>query len=70
VGRNYLAETERGVAGTDPAVQRAFVLRQGYPPGVPCLTYTAKTLWCLGAPAQALRRSQESLVLAQELAHP
>ena len=28
------------------------------------------TLWCLGYPAQALRRSQEALALAQALAHP
>jgi len=28
------------------------------------------TLWCLGYPAQAVRRSQEALALAQELAHP
>jgi predicted ATPase len=30
----------------------------------------ANTLWCLGFPAQALRRSQEALALAQVLAHP
>jgi hypothetical protein len=30
----------------------------------------AWTLWCLGYPAQALRRSQEALALAQTLAHP
>jgi predicted ATPase len=30
----------------------------------------AHTLWCLGYPAQAMRRSQEALALAQALAHP
>jgi adenylate cyclase len=30
----------------------------------------ANTLWCLGAPAQALQRSQEALALAQTVAHP
>ena len=30
----------------------------------------AHTLWCLGYPAQAVRRSQEALALAQALAHP
>ena len=30
----------------------------------------ALTLWCLGYPAQAVRRSQEALALAQALAHP
>jgi predicted ATPase len=29
----------------------------------------AHTLWCLGYPAQAVRRSQEALALAQALAH-
>ena len=29
-----------------------------------------RTLWCLGYPAQALRRSQEALGLAEALAHP
>ena len=42
----------------------------GQDPGVPCLAYAALTLWCLGYPAQALKRSQEALTLAQELAHP
>jgi predicted ATPase len=37
---------------------------------VGCLTIAAHTLWCLGYPAQALRRSQEALALAQTLAHP
>ena len=35
-----------------------------------CLAIAALTLWCLGFPAQALRRSQEALALAQALAHP
>jgi predicted ATPase len=37
---------------------------------VRCLAYAAWTLWCLGYPAQAVRRSQEALALAQELTHP
>ena len=39
------------------------------PPGVPCLSYAALTLWMLGYPDQALKRSQEALTLAQELSH-
>ena len=31
---------------------------------------TANALWCLGFPVQAVRRCQEALALAQELAHP
>ena len=42
----------------------------GVAPGVGCLAIAANTLWCLGYPAQALRRSQEALALAQALAHP
>jgi predicted ATPase len=38
--------------------------------GVRCLSYAALTLWCLGYPAQAVRRSQEACTLAQALAHP
>jgi class 3 adenylate cyclase/predicted ATPase len=64
------ANVEQGIALTDPATQRAQVLRQGEASGVRCLAVAANTLWCLGFPAQALRRSQEALALAQELAHP
>jgi DNA-binding winged helix-turn-helix (wHTH) protein/predicted ATPase len=60
----------QGIALTDPAVQRALALRHGVAPGVGGLATAANTLWCLGYPAQAVRRSQEALVLAQELDHP
>jgi predicted ATPase len=39
-------------------------------PGLTCLAYAANILWCLGFPAQAVRRSQEALALAQTLSHP
>jgi predicted ATPase len=61
---------EQGIALTDPAAQRGLALRQGYAPGVRCLAHAAKTLWCLGYPAQGLWRCQEALALAQTLAHP
>src|SRR4030095_4792882 len=35
-----------------------------------CRSWAALTLWSLGYPEQALRRSREALTLAQELAHP
>jgi predicted ATPase len=35
-----------------------------------CLAWAALALWCLGFPTQAVRRGQEALALAQELAHP
>jgi predicted ATPase len=39
-------------------------------PGVAFLALAGPTLWCLGYSVQAVRRSQEALALAQELAHP
>jgi predicted ATPase len=38
--------------------------------GVGSLVYAAWSLWMLGYPTQALKRSQEALTLAQELSHP
>jgi predicted ATPase len=62
-------QLEQGIVLTDPAAQRALVLRYGIAPGVTCLGMAAHTLWCLGYPEQAVRRSQEALALAQALAH-
>jgi predicted ATPase len=39
-------------------------------PGVQILGYLSQTLWNLGYPDEALRRSREALALARELAHP
>jgi predicted ATPase len=56
---------EQGIALTDPAVQQPLFLGQ-----VARLAVLAPTLWCLGYPAQAVRRSQEALALARELDRP
>ena len=61
---------EQGLALIDRTTQRAEALRQSVAPGVWCLAVAANTLWCLGYPAQARRRCQEALVLAQEINHP
>jgi predicted ATPase len=61
---------EQGIAFIDPTADRAMMLRPGVSPGAWCLAYVALTLWCLGYPVQALRRSQEALALARALAHP
>ena len=61
---------EHGSASLDPTMLSVQALYQGQAPGVACRALAAHTLWCLGAPAQALRRSQEALALAQALAHP
>ena len=39
-------------------------------PRVDCLSYAAWTLWHLGYPDQALKRSHEALALAEGLSHP
>ena len=56
----------QGIALMDPVVQRALALYHGVAPGVRCLATAANVLWCLGAPAQAVRRMQEALALAQD----
>jgi hypothetical protein len=42
----------------------------GFDAGVHYLSIAALTLWHIGYPEEALRRSNEALVLAQELSHP
>lgn len=61
---------EQGMALTDAAAQRARAFHHAVAPGVRCLAVVANTLWCLGYPAQAMRRGQEALALSQALAHP
>ena len=71
-GEYALARThaEQGIALADPIGQRALAFRYDVVPGVMCLVCAAQALWCLGYPEQAVRRNQEALALAQELAHP
>jgi tetratricopeptide (TPR) repeat protein len=54
----------------DPEHHRSYVLLYGQDEGIGCLSYMAWTLWHLGYPDQALKKSQEALNLAQILAHP
>jgi class 3 adenylate cyclase/predicted ATPase len=61
---------EQGVALADLTTQRTQVLRNGEASGMRCLGVSANALWCLGYPLQAMRRGQDALALAQELAHP
>jgi tetratricopeptide (TPR) repeat protein len=60
---------EQGLALYNPQQQRPHVLALAYP-GVFGLSRLALVLWELGYPDQALKRSQEALTLARELAHP
>jgi predicted ATPase len=59
---------EQGIALSDPAAPPPLLLRHGLAAGMGCLVHAALTLWCLGYPAQAMRRCQEAL--AQALPHP
>jgi class 3 adenylate cyclase/predicted ATPase len=49
---------------------RGLPMEIGIDPGVNCLSYMAHTLWTLGYPDRALRRSDEAVALAQALSHP
>jgi predicted ATPase len=62
---------DRAIALYNPQQHRGHAfLYGGHDPGVCCLGHAAWSLWLLGYPEQALRRSQESLALARELSHP
>jgi predicted ATPase len=58
---------EQGISLIDRTAQQS---RRGVPHGATCLAYAANTLWCLGFPEQALRRSREAQALAQRLDRP
>jgi predicted ATPase len=60
---------EEGMALYDPQQHRSHAVRYGSDPGVACLSYGARTLWFLGYPDQALKRSYEGLSLARTFTH-
>jgi class 3 adenylate cyclase/predicted ATPase len=60
----------QGMALHDPQQHRASAFRYGDDAGMVCHSYAARTLWYLGYPDQGLARSQESVTLAQQRAHP
>ena len=65
------AHLERVIAFYNPREHhRSLVFLRGSDAGLSALSYDACCLWCLGFPEQALKRSQEALVLARELGHP
>ncbi len=61
---------EEAMALYTPAQRCAPVFRIGHDLGVGCRAYTARTLWLLGYPAQALTQINGALALAYELSHP
>jgi DNA-binding winged helix-turn-helix (wHTH) protein/predicted ATPase len=61
---------EQSLALHDPQQHHSYVFYDVTDPGVACLCHLAWTLWFLGYPDQALKRSHEALALAQGLSHP
>jgi len=61
----------RGIELYDPQRHSSLVFSYGSAdPGVICLSFTAWTLWFLGYPNQALKKSCDALILAKKLLHP
>jgi adenylate cyclase len=61
---------EQAITLYDPRQHRSHAFSYGYDPGVLSLSFTARALWFLGYPDQALKRDNEALALAQEVSHP
>src|SRR5262249_15544164 len=64
------AYTEQGIALYDAAKHGSLAVLYGEDPGVLCLCYGASAQGYLGYPDRALKRVEEALTLARELAHP
>jgi predicted ATPase len=64
------AHMERGTALYDPQRHRSHTFLYGQDPGVACLAIGAVALWLLGYPEQAVQRSRQAVLLAQELSQP
>lgn len=61
---------ERAIDLYDPEKYRSHVFVYGQDPGVHALSYATLTLWLLGYPDEARKRSLQALALAQKLSHP
>ena len=57
---------EQAIARHDPQVDRAATSIFGYHPIVPCLSYTAQALWCMGYPLRALDKMDSAETLARQ----
>jgi class 3 adenylate cyclase/tetratricopeptide (TPR) repeat protein len=60
---------EQAITLYDSRRDRSHAFIYGQDPGVHSLSYATLTLWLLGYPDQARKRSLEALALAQELSH-
>jgi predicted ATPase len=64
------AHLEQAISLYDPQQHRSLAFSSGQDPGVVCRGFAAWALGVLGYPDQALKRSSDIRILAQELAHP
>jgi predicted ATPase len=64
------AHLEQAIALYSSQAHRSLGILYGQDPGLASLSYAAIVLGYLGYPDQSLRRGQETLSLAQDLAHP
>jgi predicted ATPase/class 3 adenylate cyclase len=60
----------QGIALYDLQQHRAYAFLYGEDAGVLCRSYDAWTLWTLGYPHQGLTQLDETITLAQQMAHP
>jgi predicted ATPase len=60
---------EAGIDLYDSREHRSHVLRYEGDPGQTCLSYSARTLWVLGYPEQAVARSEQGIAVAQATSH-
>jgi len=66
-----LHHVEQGIRLYDPKKHHALsFVYGGYDAGVACLAFAGWDLWMLGRSEQAVRRTQESIALAEKLQHP
>ncbi|MBI3799182.1 MAG: hypothetical protein HY268_19745 [Deltaproteobacteria bacterium] len=72
LGEFALARThlEQAIALYDPQQHSSHRFLYWDDPGLVSLSYAAMTLWHLGYPDQALRRSREALALVRDLSYP
>ena len=60
----------QGITLYDPQQHRPYAFLYGEDAGVVCHSFAARALWSLGYPDQMLVRSQEAVMLAQQIVHP
>jgi predicted ATPase len=65
-----LEHLEQAIAFYGPQPRRDLAVQYGHDPGMSCRFFAACTLWLLGYPDQALSRAQDTVRVAQALAHP